>query len=243
MAHEAELIERHEEGGRSWELYRRGEAYEVRVDGTVLCATDQPRNEASFVELALAPLRTRDDVTVLVAGLGTGRTLRAVLDAPGVKRVDVVEASPHMIDWAKRFFAASNRDVLADPRVKLHQEELGGLLKRVRLGAPGVLPEEGLFALVLDLDQGPSRPSRPGNEALYTDDGLERLEMALRPGGVLALWSATREPELTARLSSRFVNVAEVVVPVDLPDGSMNLDYVYRARRQAAERAPAGPAN
>jgi spermidine synthase len=243
MPQEPEVIERHEEGGRSWELLRRGEAYEVRVDGVTLCATDQPRNESSFVELGLAPLRTRDDVTVLVAGLGVGRTLRAVLDQPFVKRVDVVEASPHMVDWAKRFFAASNGDALADSRVRLHQEELGALLKRVRLGAPGVLPEEGVFALLLDLDKGPSSPSRPGNEAFYTDDGLERLEMALRPGGVLSLWSPSREPELTARLSSRFVNVAEVVVPVDLPDGTMNLDYVYRARRQAAERAAAGPAN
>ena len=100
----------------------------------------------------------------------------------------------------------------------------------MRLGAPGVLPDEGVFALLLDLDEGPARPSRAGNEAFYTDEGLERLEMALRPGGVLGLWSPSRELELTSRMGSRFVNVAEVVVPVDLPDGTMNLDYVTLAR-------------
>ena len=109
MAQEPEVIERHEEGGRALELLRRGEAYEVRVDGRTICATDQPRNEASFVELALAPLRTRDDVTVIVAGLGTGRTLRAVLDTAGVKRVDVVEGRVQQSAARRRTDATTER--------------------------------------------------------------------------------------------------------------------------------------
>jgi hypothetical protein len=52
----------------------------------------------------------------------------------------------------------------------------------------------------------------------------------LRPGGVLGLWSAAREPELLQRMHARMKNVAEIVVPVDVDDGS-SLDYVYRGRR------------
>jgi len=84
------------------------------------------------------------------------------------------------------------------------------------------------------VDHGHVRPalvSRPGNESFYDDEGIERLETVLRPGGVLALWSATREPALLQRMHARMKNVAEIVVPVDLDDGKSNLDYVYRGRR------------
>jgi spermidine synthase len=166
---------------------------------------------------------------VLLGGLGLGYTLRALLDSPGVRRVDVVEGSSAMIDWGARYFAALNGDAVKDPRVKLHPMELGAFLKQVRLHAVEP-PPEGWLALVLDVDEGPASLSRPANSAFYTDDGLERLETALRPGGVLALWSAARDTELLRRLHARFQNVAEVVVPVELPD-RMVMDYVYRGRR------------
>jgi spermidine synthase len=235
-----ELVEQREEGGQVYALHRRGEAYDVTVDGQLICATDQPRNEEQLVELAVAPLRGRDDATVLLAGLGTGRTLRHILDAKGLRvvRVDVVEGSPAMVDWGKQYFAATNGDALADPRVHLHKTTLLSLIRQVRLGAPNLLPEEGAMALIVDTDHGPDGLLRKGNEAHYTDDGLGELEMALRPGGVLALWSNKREPELTRRLTARFQNIAEVVVPVDAPNA---LDYIYRARRHAATQT--GPAS
>jgi hypothetical protein len=111
----------------------------------------------------------------------------------------------------------------------LHATDLATFLKSLRLGVVDK-PDEGWLALILDLDEGPSAPFRAGNEAFYTDDGLADLEAALRPGGVLALWSAAREPALLQRLHARLRNVAEVVVPVELDDKA-SLDYVYRGRR------------
>ncbi|HEY7954342.1 MAG TPA: hypothetical protein VII38_03580 [Polyangia bacterium] len=227
----SEIVDRQvDETGRTFELHRRGEAYEVIVDGERAIASDVRRSERSLIELAIAPLAGRDDVTLLLGGLGMGFLARAALDAPGVKRVDVVEASPAMIDWDARYFAALNGDALKDPRVKLHPVELSTFLKQARLGALADLPADGWLGLVLDLDERPDRPSRPGNEAFYTEAGLERLEAALRPGGVVALWSAQREPELGRRLHARFQNVAEVAVPVEL-EGGNGLDYIYRGRR------------
>jgi spermidine synthase len=231
----SEVLERLvDETGLTYELHRRGEAYDVVVDGTRQMASDERRAERSLIELTLAPLRDRDDVSLLLAGLGMGYTLRAALDSPNVKRVDVVEASRAIVDWEARYFAALNGDALKDPRVKLHTVELGAFLKQVRLGSahdvPPELAADGWLALVLDVGEGPASPGRPGNEQLYTDEGLERLEGALRPGGVLALWSAQREPELVRRMHARLQNVAEVAVPIDL-DGQAGLDYVYRGRR------------
>src|SRR5579859_4544250 len=138
---ERELIERRvEDAGTAVELYRRGEAYELVVDGRRVVASDIRRSEKALIELAMAPLAGRDDVSVLLAGLGLGFTLRALLDAVGVKRVDVVEASAAVVDWNARYFAGLNGDALKDPRVKLHQSELGLFLKQARLGGAELPP-------------------------------------------------------------------------------------------------------
>lgn len=226
-----DVIERAvEEGGVTLELRRRGDAYDVFCGGRRLIASDARRSERSLAELALAPWRGRDDVTVLVAGLGMGFLLRAILDLPGVARVDVVEASPSIVAWEARYFAALNGDAVRDPRVHVHAMELSAFLKALRLGGLPGAPPDGWMALVMDIDEGPAATTRAANASFYTEEGLERLEHALRPGGVLGLWSPAREPELVKRLGARFQNVAEIAVPVEIGDQAA-LDYVYRGRR------------
>lgn len=226
----AAVIDRRVEDGATIELVQRGDAFDVLVDGRRVMRSEARRAEKQLVELALAPLGQRDDITVVLAGLGMGFTLRALLDAPGITRVDVVEASPAIVEWEARHFAGLNGDVLKDPRVKLHAMDLAAFLKAVRLRSVELPPGDGWLALVMDMDEGPQQVSRPGNAAFYEDEGIELLESALRPGGVLALWSAAREPALLQRMHARMKNVAEIVVPVDVDD-KPNLDYVYRGRR------------
>jgi spermidine synthase len=239
----AELLERQvEDDGVTVELFRRGNVYELWRDGRRALVSDARRSEQSLAELAVGPLRGRDDVSVLVAGLGMGFALRAALDAPGCKivRVDVVERSQSIIDWDAKHFAQLNQDARKDPRVHTHHADFATFLKQARLGTVADLPPEGWFAVVLDLDQGPADLWRPENAAFYGEEGLGRLEGALRPGGVLALWSAQREPELALRMHARLANVAEMAIPVEV-EGKYNLDYVYRGRRHAPP--PQKPAN
>jgi spermidine synthase len=238
----AAVLDRRVEDGATVELVQRGDAFDVLLDGRRVMRSDVRRAEKQLVELALAPLGQRDDITVVLAGLGMGFTLRALLDAPGVTRVDVVEASPAIIDWEKRHFAGLNGDALKDPRVKLHAMDLAAFVKSVRTRSVEPPAGDGWLALVLDMDEGPALVSRAGNEAFYSDDGIERLETVLRPGGVLALWSAAREPALLQRMHARMKNVAEIVVPVDLDDKS-SLDYVYRGRRPPNPVEAKGPLN
>jgi spermidine synthase len=239
----AAVVDRRLEDGVTLELVQRGDAFDVLVDGRRIMRSDARRGEKQLVELALAPLGQRDDITVVLAGLGMGYTLRALLDAPGVQRVDVVEASRAVVEWEARHFAGLNGDALKDPRVKLHAMDLAAFLKAAKTRALELPAGDGWLAVVLDMDEGPALVSRPGNDAFYDDEGIERLEAALRPGGVLALWSATREPALLQRLHARLKNVAEIVVPVDLDDGKSNLDYVYRGRRPPNPVEPKGPLN
>ncbi len=223
MATEVEVVEKVVEAGKTLELRRRQGNYEIRIAGALAWATDITRSEKSLAELTLAPLAARDDVAVLLVGVGIGTTLRALLDLPGVARVDVVESSPTLIDWQARHFSAHNRDALKDKRVHLHALSVETLLHaRSEHGAPS----DGWLALIIDHDQHTS-PSL-GNENAIVD-----LEAALRPGGVLSTWSSARDTALLGRLHARLQNVAEVIVPVDI-EGKSALDYVYRARRQPA---------
>jgi hypothetical protein len=55
-------------------------------------------------------------------------------------------------------------------------------------------------AILLDVDNGPEGLSRAGNGWLYAAKGLAATCAALRPGGVLAVWSAHPDPRFTQRL-------------------------------------------
>jgi spermidine synthase len=84
-------IDGRSEAGSVYELVRRGEGFDIVVDGQPVMRSSEARIEKELVDLALAPWEQRDDVTVLLAGLGMGLTLRALLDRPQVKQVRVVE--------------------------------------------------------------------------------------------------------------------------------------------------------
>jgi hypothetical protein len=226
--------------GRQLLLRRAAGGFEIVSDGRVVMQSALRRSERELVNLGMVPLRDRNDITVLVAGLGMGYLLAAVLESPRVIRVDVVEHCPAIIEWNRNHLSTLHREPpLADARVHVHQMGLLAYLRAMRYGTlPDVkLEGGGYLALLADLDDGPSALSRPRNEDLYDDDGLSDLEFGLRPGGVLALWSAQREQALLGRLNGRFQNLAEIAVPVDVP-GHAGLDYIYRGRK----RAPAGGA-
>jgi spermidine synthase len=148
-----------------------------------------------------------------------------------VRTVEVIERSPAVVRWAGGQLGTCNGGALADPRVTVIVSEL-----RARLEGPG--PLRGAFGLVLDLDASLAALSEPGNATLYDASGTALLASALRPGGVLALASQRREPELLRQLSAQLQNVAEIAAPVDSEPGA--LDYFYRARRPAASGAARG---
>jgi hypothetical protein len=164
-------------------------------------------SEASLVGLALAPLEGRTDVSVLCAADGA---LPPLLASPLVQRIDLIGPAP----------AAAS-----DPRVKAHALDLSLLLKQARLGAVEG-PAGGWFAVIVDARVG------------ELDDGwVERLEAALRPGGVLTVRTGRRDLDLLKRLHARLQAVAEVALPAD-GEGEAALDYVYRARRPAPPADP-----
>ena len=67
-------------------------------------------------------------------------------------------------------------------------------------------------AILLDVDNGPDGLTRKANDRLYDAAGLAAARAALRPGGVLAVWSAHPDPAFTQRLSRSGFTVEAVGV-------------------------------
>ena len=153
----ARCIDSRVEDGVKLELVQRGEALDVLVDGRRVMRSDARRAEKQLVELALAPLGQRDDITVVLAGLGMGFTLRALLDAPGVERVDVVEASRAVARVGGAPFRRAQRRRAEGSAREAARDGSGGLLEVAAHRAPSSRRVgDGWLALVLDMDEGPA---------------------------------------------------------------------------------------
>ena len=67
-------------------------------------------------------------------------------------------------------------------------------------------------AILLDVDNGPEGLIRKANDALYDASGLQAARRALRPGGVLAVWSSGPHPAFSKRLRGAGFDVSEVAL-------------------------------
>jgi spermidine synthase len=173
--------------------------YEILIDGSFLMASHGSHSERAMAALAhrhLAP--SRRGLTVLVGGLGAGHTLRAALDLPAVERVVVAEIGARVVEWNRRYFADANGRAVDDPRVEVVIDDLA----RVIADHPAAFD-----LALLDVDNGPGWLAAPGNAALYTTDGARACLRALRPGGVLAVWSPQPNPDFETTLRDVFPNV------------------------------------
>jgi spermidine synthase len=121
-----------------------------------------------------------------------GFTLRAALAVmPADARIVVAELVPAVVAWARGPMADLFGASLDDPRVRIEEEDVAHPIGSARAAWDAIL---------LDVDNGPDGLSRAANDRLYAEAGLRQARDALRPGGVLALWSSAPDPGFTRRL-------------------------------------------
>ena len=178
-------------------LHRRGQEYAIRIDGLDLMNSRMHGSEEVISELACAAMPTRSAAPgrppcLLIGGLGMGFTLAAAIRSlPADAEIVVAELVSAVIAWNRGVLGHLAGHPLADRRVRIHEGDVRPLLVGAR---------EQYDAIVLDVDNGPEGLSQSGNGWLYGRAGLAQAATALRPGGVLSVWSARGDDRFTERL-------------------------------------------
>jgi spermidine synthase len=191
-------------GGEELRLYKRGGEFSIRVGGDELMNSRAHESEDALADLACAKIADRAKPRVLVGGLGMGYTAAAALKRLGAAgRVVVAELAPAVVEWNRGPLAELAGRPLEDPRVRVREDDVGRVLQE---------GPQAYDAILLDVDNGPERLAHRANEWLYSNAGLEAALAALRPAGVLAVWSASPDRAFSKRLRRAGFAVEEVDV-------------------------------
>ena len=204
--------------GGELKLMRRGTEYSIMAGSTELMNSRLSGSEEAMATLAFERIGQRPKARVLIGGLGMGFTLRAALAAFGPDaRIVVAELVPAVVTWARGPLGELHGASLDDPRVILHQGDVGEAIRA----------EEAAYdAILLDVDNGPGGLSRKENDGLYSRKGLAEAQCALRPGGVLEVWSSTRDSNFTRRLKQAGYAVDEIGVRAHKGRGARHVIWI-----------------
>ncbi len=121
-----------------------------------------------------------------------GYTLAAALEQSEPDTlITVSELIPAVVRWNREYLGHLARMPLDDPRVSVEEEDVAETIRKRK---------SVWDAILLDVDNGPDGLTRKANDRLYGISGLKTSFLALRPGGILAVWSAGENDAFTRRL-------------------------------------------
>jgi len=183
-------------------LYRRGGEFSIRFAAGELMNSRAHESEDALADLACAKIADRPKPRVLVGGLGMGFTAAAVLKHLGAAgRVVVAELAPAVVEWNRGPLAELAGRPLQDARLRVREIDVGRVIRE----AP-----QAYDAILLDVDNGPGGLACKANDRLYSMAGLKAAHAALRPAGVLAIWSAASDRAFSKRLRRAGFELEEV---------------------------------
>jgi len=185
-------------------LMRRGAEFSMMLGQNELMNSRLSGSEEALATLACRRIEAVKRPNVLIGGLGMGFTLRAALAVLGPDaRITVAELVPAVIAWARGPMASIFAESLDDPRASILNADVIEVIQS---------HASAFDAILLDVDNGPEGLIRKANDALYNPKGLKAVHRALRPGGVLAVWSSGPHPLFSKRLRDAGLDVDEVAV-------------------------------
>lgn len=178
--------------GTDIKLQRRDTEYVIFAGGKILMSSRMHGSEEALAAFACAQLSRRENARVLIGGLGMGFTLRATLDLlPSSATVVVAELQPAVLKWNQETLGPLANHPLRDRRVTLDARDVAAVVEGSRAS---------FDAIMLDIDNGPDAFTTSSNAHVYGDRGLASIRKALKPAGVLAVWSAWEDRKFEQRL-------------------------------------------
>ena len=222
-------------GGGTLKLMRRGEdEFSITLGHNELMNSRLKGSEEALATLAIERIGQRPKPRLLIGGLGMGFTLRAALAAlPKDAEVVVAELIPAVIGWARGPLAPIFAGCLDDPRVSMREADV---VTVIRDG------QSRYDAILLDVDNGPDGLMVEANDRLYDHAGLSYAKASLRPGGVLAVWSAGPDRNFTQRLHQAGFTVEEKTVRARAgAGGAKHMIWLAAPQGNTAAAQPARP--
>ena len=190
--------------GEELRLYQRGTEFSIKAGNYVLMDSRIYGSEDALAKLACQKIAKHSRARVLIGGLGMGYTVRSALNVLGDRaQVVVAELVPAVVKWNRGFLADLAGSPLDDNRVTLHETDVAQLIKTAK---------GDYNAILLDVDNGPQALTQKDNDWLYSLNGLNTAFAALRPKGVLAIWSSGPDSAFAQRLRKAGFEVDEVRV-------------------------------
>lgn len=210
--------------GGELRLYKRGDEFSIKIVGRgELMNSRMHGSEDALAEQTCARLMAGLRPRLLIGGLGMGFTLAAALRHLGDQaQVEVAELVPAVVAWNKGPLGECAGQPLQDPRVSVHEGDVARILDN---------EQDTYDAILLDVDNGPEGLTRKGNDWLYSMNGLNAAYMALRPQGVLAVWSAGPAEDFIQRLRKVGFEVDEVRVRAHGKKGARHVIWFARRGR------------
>ena len=201
------LLDRAQVPGNGGELrlYQRGDEFSITIAGRgELMNSRVHGSEDALAEHTCNKLVGCAKPRLLIGGLGMGFTLAAALRHVGDQAQAVVaELVPAVVAWNRGPLGELAGQLLQDPRVTVREGDVARILKA---------EQQAYDAILLDVDNGPEGLTRKENDWLYSMNGLTAAYTALRPEGVLAVWSAGPDRDFLQRLRKVGFEVDEVRV-------------------------------
>lgn len=149
----------------------------ININGVNVAGTSRVFRTIQKLQGHLPLFLHPDPSEVLHIGFGSGGTCRSVSLRPEIRRIDVAEISPEVVQTSKEWFKTIHQNVLADPRVHLRivdaREEAAVSSRKYDL----ILSDSVL-------------PRFRGNASLYTSDYFGLCANKLKPGGIFSTWFA-----------------------------------------------------
>ncbi|NCP13312.1 MAG: spermidine synthase [Sphingomonadales bacterium] len=192
------------EDGVCLELYEHAGHFMIVMGRNELMSTRMRFSEEQLAELTIERLG-KSDPRILIGGYGMGFTYRAAAARLGGKaQIVVAEISETIVDWAQGPMAHLTGEGLSDPRLDLKICDVAALIDDANDGTCAKFD-----AILLDVDNGPDGIVRDANNRIYSRTGLAKARDALKPGGILAVWSAGPDPAFRKRLHDTGLSIVE----------------------------------
>lgn len=188
-------------------LFEYGEDFVIKLEGGKggqLMNTRMHGSEDALAAIPCKQIAARANARVLIGGLGMGFTLASALQhLRADAEVQVAELVPGVIEWNRGPLGAKAGNPLQDPRARVLNEDVAKILQA---------EPRGFDAIMLDVDNGPEGLTHSANNWLYSLDGLSACARALRPGGMLTVWSASADRQFSSRIAKAGFKAEEVQV-------------------------------